>query len=98
DFLWVKLGMLKPKCEKLVWEEPTAESRKRCTEIRELIQKEFGAALGGPEDKRFAFLKEFTKPVPDEVIHPGPADAPLRLIYSYFPVSGVRLSGPLLGS
>src|SRR5438477_9735093 len=23
DFLWVKLGMLKPKCEKLVWTEPT---------------------------------------------------------------------------
>ncbi|HEV8604274.1 MAG TPA: hypothetical protein VGQ99_02835, partial [Tepidisphaeraceae bacterium] len=24
DFLWVKLGMLKPKCERLVWKEPSA--------------------------------------------------------------------------
>src|SRR5436305_2578055 len=30
DFLWVKLGMVKPKCERLVWEEPTEATRKRC--------------------------------------------------------------------
>src|SRR5687767_3485480 len=27
DFLWIKLGLLKPRCEKLVWEEPSAESK-----------------------------------------------------------------------
>lgn len=96
DFLWVKLGMLKPKCEKLVWEEETAEIRKRCAEIRELIQKEFGAAMGGAVEKRFAFLDEFQKPVPDEVVHPVPADAPLRIIYSYFAVYGDPLIDPTL--
>src|SRR5439155_4788977 len=34
DFLWVKLGMLKPKCERLVWEEATPQTNKRCAEIR----------------------------------------------------------------
>ena len=75
DFLWVKLGMLKPKCERLVWEEETAESKKRCMEIRDLIQMEFGAVLNGPAAKRFEFLEEFKKPVPDEAIHPARADA-----------------------
>ena len=96
DFLWVKLGMLKPKCERLVWEEPSAESRKRCAEIRELIQKEFGAAMGGPVEPRFAFLEQFQKPVADEAIHRAPTDAPLRLIYSYFAVYGDPLSDPSL--
>jgi hypothetical protein len=95
DFLWVKLGMLKPKCERLVWEEPSADARKRCAEIRELIQKEFGAAMGGPVEKRFAFLEEFKKPVADPA-HRAAADAPLRLIYSYFAVYGDPLSDPTL--
>ena len=96
DFLWVKLGMLKPKCEKLVWEESSADTKKRCVEIRELIQKEFAAAMGRPVEKRFAFLEEFQKPVADEAIHRPPPDAPLRLIYSYFAVYGDPLSDPSL--
>src|SRR5437667_6471531 len=79
DFLWVKLGMLKPRCEKLAWEESSAETKNRCAEIRAVIEKEFGAAMGGPAEKRFAFLDEFQKRVADEAIHPVPADAPLRL-------------------
>ncbi|HEV8604518.1 MAG TPA: hypothetical protein VGQ99_04085, partial [Tepidisphaeraceae bacterium] len=96
DFLWVKLGMLKPKCERLVWKEPSAATRKRCGEIRELIRKEFGAAMGGPVEKRFAFLEEFQKPVAGPVAHRAAADAPLRLIYSYFAVYGDPLSDPTL--
>src|SRR3954467_1445284 len=53
DFLWVKLGMVKPRCEKLVWKEPTADQVQRCSEIRELIRKEFPTA--GPREERFAF-------------------------------------------
>src|SRR5437016_2242820 len=96
DFLWFKLGALKPRCERLVWEEPTAASHQRCAQIRELIQKEFAAASGGAAQRRFAFLDEFTKPVPDEAIHRMPADAPLRLIYSYFAVYGDPLIDPSL--
>ncbi|HEV8377671.1 MAG TPA: hypothetical protein VGP99_02390, partial [Tepidisphaeraceae bacterium] len=94
DFLWVKLGMLKPKCERLVWEEPNAEARKRCAEIRELIQKEFAAAMAGRVEPRFAFLEEFQRPIADEAIHRAPPDAPLRFIYSYFAVYGDPLSDP----
>lgn len=95
DFLWVKLGMLKPKCERVVWEEPTAQTRRRCEEIREMIAREFGAALNGPAAKRFEFLEEFTKPVPDEAVVRAP-DAPLRIIYSYFAVYGDPLIEPSL--
>src|SRR5882672_6752951 len=61
DFLWVKLGMLKPRCEKLVWAEATVETTRRCAEIRELLKKEFAAAMAGPVEPRFAFLGEFQK-------------------------------------
>src|SRR3954467_9377367 len=53
DFFWVKLGLLKPKCERLVWEEATPQTNKRCAEIHELIEKEFAAAKAGPAEKRF---------------------------------------------
>jgi hypothetical protein len=95
DFLWVKLGLLKPKCERLAWEEPSAETRERCGEIRKLLATDFGAALGGPAEKRFAFLEEFGKPVADDAIRRAP-DAPLRIIYSYFAVYGDPLADPAL--
>src|ERR671912_75977 len=33
DFLWIKLGSLKPKCEKLTYAPPDAAAEARCREI-----------------------------------------------------------------
>jgi hypothetical protein len=98
DFLFVKLGNLKPKCEALKWTEPTPEVQKRCAEIRGLVQKEFAPAMGGPSEPRFAFLEQFHKPVGDITPRQAPANAtvPLRYIYSYFAVYGDPLSDPSL--
>src|SRR5882672_8081987 len=96
DFLWVKLEMVKPKCERVVWEEPSAEARKRSARIRELIQQDFGAAMAEAVEARFAFLEEFKKPIADEAIHRASQDAPLRIIYSYFAVYGDPLADPSL--
>ena len=41
DFFYVKLGLLKPKCEPLHWTVPTAEQSKRAKEIAELVVKHF---------------------------------------------------------
>jgi hypothetical protein len=98
DFLWVKLGNLKPKCEPLKWTEPTADVQNRCAEIRALIQNEFGPLMGGLSEPRFAFLDQFHKPIGDITPQAPPAiaNAPLRYVYSYFAVYGDPLSDPSL--
>src|SRR5579875_1002623 len=37
DFLWAKLGMLKPHCETLHYEVPSSEAKRRAAEIRRLV-------------------------------------------------------------
>src|SRR6266566_7977289 len=96
DFLWVKLGMLKPRCSKLVWAEPTAETNQRCGEIRILLERQFAGLMARPAEARFAFLKEFYGPLVVPPAKAAAADAPLRLIYSYFAVYGDPLSDPTL--
>ena len=58
DFLWVKLGRLKPVCEILRFEEPSeadvAAMRKIAADVRETL----GDELDAPETPRFAFLDE----------------------------------------
>ncbi len=58
DFLWVKLGRLKPICETLRFEEPSeadvAAMRKIAADVRETL----GDELDAPETPRFAFLDE----------------------------------------
>src|SRR5437667_4844782 len=95
DFLWVKLGMLKPKCEKLVWAEPTVQQIRRCAEIRVLMERQFAGLMARPVEPRFGFLQEFQKPFfPPAQVAAG--DTPLRLIYSYFAVYGDPLADPTL--
>jgi hypothetical protein len=56
DVLYTKLGLLKPKCERLVYEEPDAAARTRAAEIKKLVQQEFGDRLNQPAEPRFAFV------------------------------------------
>ena len=45
DFLWIKLGLLKPRCEKLQYERPSAQARQRAAEIKRLLRETLGASL-----------------------------------------------------
>ena len=77
DFLWVKLGCMKPSCGKVVYRELTAEEKARVAEIAQEtaeIRKAFPAEI----DPRFAFLDNYGKM---ESLCAGNADG-LRLIYS----------------
>lgn len=84
DFLYVKLGNLKPRCAPVLYAEPGPVERDRAHQIRSLVQEEFGSALNEPGEDRFAFLREFAQ----SPRSPGPAITPttsesLRFIYSY---------------
>ena len=43
DFLWMKLGMLKPRCDWLRYEEPSDATRRRAAGIKRLVREVFGA-------------------------------------------------------
>lgn len=86
DVLFHKLGALKPKCEPLHYHPPTAAEQARAAEIAGLVERHFGAALAGPAEPRFDFVRQLNDL--DGIPPPAPAAAggnrQLRYIYSYF--------------
>ncbi len=93
DFLWVKLGRLKPRCEPLRWREPDEPARRRAAEIRRVVEQTFGEELRRPAEPRFAFVRQLSEPLASPP--PGPApEAPvsLRFVYSYLATYGDPLS------
>ncbi len=84
DFLFIKLGNLKPKCDPVTYIEPGPTELKRAAQIRDLVQKEFGATISEPGESRFAFLKEFAKVPPTSKAATCSTTESLRFIYSYF--------------
>src|SRR5436190_13271897 len=84
DFLYIKLGSLKPRCEPLHWTEPGEAVTKREAEITAIVREEFpGGKLTG-SDPLFSFVERLS----------APAEAPprkaggLRFCSSYFTLYG----------
>ncbi len=88
DFLFVKLGMLKPRCEPLVYEEPTATMQEQAARIRGWLGKDFGGELAQPGEPRFEFVRQLAAPTDRPGFPLGrPALSP-RYLYSYFATFG----------
>ena len=101
DFLWVKLGFLKPLCEPLTWQEPEEAARKRAEAIREIVRESVGAPLAGKDAApRFAFIDDLKTAQHDSApptvqlnsAPPKGESQSLRYIYSYFALYGDPLS------
>ncbi len=60
DFLWIKLGMLKPKCERLHYSPPSPLARRRAAEIKEIVRKTIGASIGRVGEPAFAFIERLS--------------------------------------
>ncbi|MDR2039385.1 MAG: hypothetical protein LBQ60_15800 [Bacteroidales bacterium] len=91
DFLWVKLGNLKPKCQPLIYENPSKESKKRAKEISKVLKGQIGKKqLNAAVEPRFAFIDEIKKTdgIPREKIVSDKEKGSLRFIYSYFALFG----------
>ncbi|MCF6287535.1 MAG: hypothetical protein L3K26_20485, partial [Candidatus Hydrogenedentes bacterium] len=90
DFLYIKLGSLKPKCEPLQYEEPTAQVRKRAAAIKQLVQRDFGELPNQDAEPRFDFIRQLkeTKGEKSATAASTPSKDELRFIYSYFGVFG----------
>jgi hypothetical protein len=98
DFLWVKLGRLKPKCGPLRYQPPDEAARRRAAEIRRVLAEDFGADLRRPMEPRFDFVRQLSTPLPG-FCRQAPADgqaAPLWLVHSYVALYGDPLWTPQL--
>ena len=91
DFLYVKLGNVKPYCEPLLYTEPTAQMRERAAEIAAVVRS-LGKDALKVEEPRFGFMRDFEKVQPTKVAATSASTTSaeseetfeLRMIYPYF--------------
>ena len=63
DFLFVKLGQLKPKCEPLVYHAPDAPTLARLGRIAEVVRQELPAGINPNPVPLFDFVRELSSPL-----------------------------------
>lgn len=96
DFLWIKLGRLKPVCEPLRFVTPDEAARGRAAEIRQVVEQDFGDALIRPAEPRFDFVRQLSEPLPTFSPPGEDGSSCLRIVYSYVAVYGDPLLNPKL--
>ncbi len=96
DFLWVKLGRLKPQCGPLRFHPPDEAGQRRAAEIRRVVESDFGDELLLPSEPRFDFVRQLSEPLSSFSPPPPSGDQPvsLRYVYSYLAVYGDPLLDP----
>ncbi|NUM52199.1 MAG: hypothetical protein HUU46_01020 [Candidatus Hydrogenedentes bacterium] len=88
DFLYVKLGLLKPKCEPLKWAEPDDSVRAREEAIARTVREAFPDGAGKLEDPMFGFVADLSKPVQGAQTDYESSKIAPRFCYSYFALYG----------
>ncbi len=96
DFLFAKMGSLKPACPPLRYAPPSEEARRRAAEVGRVVRETFGDALAEPGEPRFAFIEAFRRADPPPAGRAAEAAPGLRFIYSYFALYGDPLAHPEL--
>lgn len=62
DFLFIKLGRLKPKCATLVYHEPTVDQRQQAARIKRIVRSQFGDQIAAaPGEEPFAFIQRLSR-------------------------------------
>lgn len=93
DFMWIKLGGMKPDVEAPHYAPLTEEERQRTEQIAELFTTRFPVEEAAC-DNAFAFVEEFQRPLSEEEVLEGTnfADTDgIRMIYPYFALYGDTL-------
>lgn len=95
DFLFVKLGNLKPRCEPLLYAEPDEAAKERAAQINRLVQETFPNGVAVPEEPLFHFVDELSEMPQDQ--QPGSNSNSAfdpRYCYSYFALYGDPFLNP----
>ncbi len=99
DFLWIKVGGMKPECSPIQYLPPTSETKKRCAEIKKIVENNFGEELNKPQGNRFAFIHYLSAPDKNFILDTTSVNndnESIRFIYSYFAPFGDPLLHPEL--
>ena len=96
DFLFVKLGRLKPACLPLEYVAPDETQRNRAAAISRVVEESFPKGLASPEEPLFSFLQHLTRPSPIGDREAGESVFSPRYCYSYFALYGDPLLDPSL--
>ncbi|MCS6775064.1 MAG: hypothetical protein RMJ43_12145 [Chloroherpetonaceae bacterium] len=94
DFLYIKLGSHKPRCEPLRYRPPNEATRRRQREIAQILRREFPDGIPAPSDPPFSFVRRLSKPA---TVKRRPDTSGLfspRYCYSYFALYGDPLLEP----
>ena len=88
DFLFIKLGNLKPNCEPLRYQRPDEKALQREREIARIVQEEFPKNAAHAEDPLFGFVTRLSRnPSRLSTLNSQPPTR-LRFCYSYFALYG----------
>ncbi|NLC55755.1 MAG: hypothetical protein GX774_02830, partial [Armatimonadetes bacterium] len=89
DFLFIKLGSLKPRCEPLRYAPPEEAARAQAAAIARVVREEFPEGLGRSRDPLFGFVRQLTRKPAGARREPAPPSrfSP-RYCYSYFALYG----------
>ncbi len=97
DFLFVKLGNLKPQCERLEYHPPDARGRERARELASVLRAEFPEGVGELAQPLFEFVKQLSQPPKRGDVQASSASTfSPRFCYSYFALYGDPLLDPAL--
>ncbi|MFT3703511.1 MAG: hypothetical protein QM802_14200 [Agriterribacter sp.] len=87
DFLFIKLGSLKPECNEVVYKAPDESTQKQLAAIKKIANVYFNNHALQPEELPFDFVKTLKK-LPENIQPPKTSPDELRYIYSYFGIFG----------
>jgi hypothetical protein len=87
DFLFIKLGSLKPHCKPLRFHLPDEAARRREREIAGILNHEFHGEASKAEDAPFAFVSRLSRPSESRAGERS-ASKRLKFCYSYFALYG----------
>ena len=88
DFLFVKLGLLKPKCEPLRYAAPNESASARAADIKALMTETFPEGVGALEEPLFRFVEDLSRAPEGEAPPALESGFDPRYCYSYFALYG----------
>jgi hypothetical protein len=94
DFLYIKLGSLKPQCEPLKFSPPDAATSRRALEIARVIREEFPDGLAPEGEPLFDFVTQLSKSPPASSRPKNDGRISPCFCYSYFALYGDPLLEP----
>ncbi len=94
DFLYVKLGNLKPQCEPIRFTPPNATEQARARAIKQVLTEEYPIGLPAEKEPLFHFVQELSAPSSPVAGRLWDPTAPPRFCYSYFALYGDPLLEP----